>query len=175
MHKAQREYCQNVKSLFPRYFQAGKRVIDVGSLDINGNNRYLFKSPETYIGVDIMKGPNVDFVFPIHQYPIGMAGIADVVISTEMLEHDKYWEQSLLAMYNILSNGGLLLITCASTGRKEHGTKRSEPKASPATNGYYQNISEEMFLKVSQKLDFTEWNLQINAIDCDLYFYGVKQ
>lgn len=40
-HKAQITYCNQIKQLYPEYF-IGKNVLDVGSMDINGNNRYLF-------------------------------------------------------------------------------------------------------------------------------------
>jgi hypothetical protein len=40
-HQAQQDFCNSVRQLFPDHFR-GKTVLDVGSLDINGNNRYLF-------------------------------------------------------------------------------------------------------------------------------------
>jgi hypothetical protein len=52
--------------MFLQYF-IDKCVLDVGSLDINGNNRYLFDNCE-YTGLDIGEGPNVDIVMPIHEY-----------------------------------------------------------------------------------------------------------
>ena len=41
-HERQQEFCKKVKDIFPEYFK-GVNVCDVGSLDINGNNHYLFE------------------------------------------------------------------------------------------------------------------------------------
>ena len=40
----------------------GKRIVDIGSCDVNGSLRPIFESwhPSEYIGVDIREGPNVD-------------------------------------------------------------------------------------------------------------------
>lgn len=45
-HEAQIKYLLQVKSKFPERF-INCRVLDIGSLDLNGNNRYLFDSPYT--------------------------------------------------------------------------------------------------------------------------------
>src|SRR3954470_10882706 len=59
-HSQQIAFCQRVKALLPQHF-TGKRVLDCGALDINGNNRYLFTDCE-YTGIDVVGGPNVDIV-----------------------------------------------------------------------------------------------------------------
>ena len=48
-HHAQRLFFTRVKHRFPERFD-GCSVLDIGSLDINGNNRYLFNGG-TYIGM----------------------------------------------------------------------------------------------------------------------------
>ena len=47
-HPVQIVWCEKIKEDFPEYFR-NKRVLDVGALDYNGNNRYLFEDCE-YIG-----------------------------------------------------------------------------------------------------------------------------
>ena len=37
-----------------------KKVLDIGSLDINGSNRFLFEDCN-YLGIDVGEGKNVDF------------------------------------------------------------------------------------------------------------------
>lgn len=37
----------------------------------------------------------------------------DVVISTEMLEHNRHWLASLANMCKLVKSGGVLLFTCA--------------------------------------------------------------
>lgn len=41
MHKEQINYCLSIKNKYPELFKG--KILDCGSLDINGNNRYLFE------------------------------------------------------------------------------------------------------------------------------------
>lgn len=172
MHKQQRNYCLSVKERFPEYF-AGTRVVDFGSLDINGNNRYLFEGCN-YVGVDLGIGENVDYVCRAHQYR--PAHPVDVVISTEMLEHDEFWLESIINGYRILRPGGLLLFTCATPPRREHGTRRTNPDDAPFVGDYYRNITEKD-LHENFNLDsmFNPWEMRTEESPGDLYFCGVKR
>ena len=169
MHKRVRNFCGRIKQLFPQYFTK-VNVLDCGSIDINGNNRYLF-SDCRYIGIDIVAGPNVDIVTPVHQYHPGKP--FDVVVSTEMLEHDAYYDKSLQNMMYLTRPGGLLLITAAGTGRPEHGTANAHPGNSPATHGYYKNITVEM-LAAAIDLEEFEW-FEISYDSTDIRFAGIKR
>lgn len=177
-HTAQVEYCNFVKSRFPEFFK-NTRVIDFGSLDINGSNRQFFENCE-YIGLDIGPGKNVDIVSRAHEYDAPDASY-DVVVSTEMFEHDKFLHLSLPNMVRVLKPGGLFFWTCAAPGRPEHGTRRSEPTASPFTSqegegwdDFYENVDEN---KVRRILDidnmFSEYSF--NILGCDIRFYGIKK
>ena len=42
-HKEQRDFCLRVKEKYPEFFK-DKKVLDIGSLDINGSNRDLFEN-----------------------------------------------------------------------------------------------------------------------------------
>lgn len=177
-HPAQRRFCRRVRRKHPLHFWK-KNVIDVGSLDINGTNRYLFNKCN-YVGVDLIGGKNVDFVgvaemvIPqIEKQWSWHQGFVDVIISTEMLEHDRTWADSLRVMYDSLRHGGLLVITCAGDGREEHGTTSSLPGDSPATNEYYKNVSNEMFASVIKADMFSEYFLR--QYRTDLQFYGIKK
>lgn len=172
MHTEQKEFCKKVRKRFPLRF-INARVIDVGSLDINGNNRYLFTF-SNYTGVDIVDGKNVDIVGMAKDVLPGMKK-ADIVISTEMLEHDKTWDESLKAMYNAVKPGGLLIITAAGTGRREHGTTATSPADSPATNDYYCNITHKMFGAVLGPELFDEYFIKHDWRQSDFNFYGIKK
>jgi hypothetical protein len=168
MHKSVQRYCEAIRRRFPEHF-TGKSVLDCGSLDINGNNRYLFTKCQ-YLGIDIASGRNVDIVIQVCDYKPGFQ--YDVVISTEMLEHDEGFGMSLFHMFNLLKPGGLLLITAAGFGRKEHGTTASSPGSSPMTNDYYHNI-EACDIDDSLPLE----NFKIWSIDYqphDIRFFGIK-
>ena len=173
-HREQREWCELVKYAHPEFF-IGTNVLDIGSLDINGNNRYLFEQCD-YTGIDIGDGPNVDVVCSGHLFKSD--DLFDVVISTECFEHDEYWEQTLKnVINNLLKDGGLFLFSCAAPGRPEHGTKKTSPKNSPFTTDYYRNLSEEDIRSV---LDcdniFSNYKFKTRKeFPQDLYFYGIKK
>ena len=97
-HREQREWCELVKYAHDEFF-VGTNVLDIGSLDINGNNRYLFEQCN-YTGIDIGEGKNVDVVCSGHLFESD--DLFDVVISTECFEHDEYWEQTLKNVINKL-------------------------------------------------------------------------
>ena len=168
MHKEVKRFCQSVKLQYPSHF-AGVDVLDCGSLDINGNNRYLFENSQ-YFGIDIVKGKNVDLVTRVHQFKSTKQ--FDCVISTEMLEHDMYFTESLNAMYDLTKPGGLLLITAAGQGREEHGTHQHHPNDSPLTKDYYCNINVPMLLSGFDLKEFSCYT--ISYFKTDIRFAGLK-
>lgn len=171
-HKEQREYCKRIKELHPSKFNS-VNVLDCGSLDINGNNRYLFDN-SNYLGIDVGKGKNVDVVTPIHKFK--SSAKFDFIISTECFEHDKHYKESLLNIVDLLASGGMFLFTCATTGRAEHGTTATSPEDAPFTTDYYKNLTEQ---DIREVLDidgiFTEYSFEIDNNHKDLNFYGIKK
>lgn len=179
-HPEQKAFCEKVKSLRPEFFEY-KRVLDVGSLDINGNNRFLFTSC-SHIGIDIGPGPNVDVVAVAHEYNEPDESF-DVIISTECFEHDMHYAKSIQNIMRLLAKGGMFIFTCATTGRPEHGTRRSDAGVNaPLLAGhgewsdYYKNLTEQ---DIREVLDvdavFSEYYFEVNEQACDLYFYGIKK
>ena len=157
----------SVKNRFPDFF-INARVLDCGSLDINGNNRYLFEDCK-YTGIDIGDGPNVDIVTPIHKHQ----GTYDTVISTECLEHDRYISESIANMEKMAV--GCLLITCATHPRMPHGVTWRSPTSSPFTNDYYRNVTPMMIFENIDLSLYSYCELQVNAVAGDLYFFAVKK
>lgn len=178
-HNAQREFCRSVKREHPDRFR-DCLVLDAGSYDINGTNRSLFESSR-YLGIDLIPGPNVDLVIRAHDFH-APAGTFDFIISTEMLEHDLYYGQTLDNFVRLLRPGGTLLFTCATTGRREHGTIASKPADSPGTvsrggawSRYYRTLSEDDVRRiVDVDRVFTTYEFSVNRSMMDLYFWGVK-
>lgn len=170
MHNEVKQFIKKVRRKHTRYF-FGSSVLEVGSLNINGTVRKFFWFCK-YWGIDLLDGEGVDMVCPIrsHKQPREY----DVVISTEMLEHDKDWKESLRQMYENLKDGGLLILTCASTMRPEHGTTRTTPQDSPFTTDYYRNISISDFTEVLPPDLFTEYFIGEERNGQDLMFYGLK-
>jgi SAM-dependent methyltransferase len=171
-HKEQIQYCSKIRSKYPEYFKDCE-VLDIGSLDINGNNRYLFKN-YTYIGLDIGAGRNVNVVSRGHLYSPDFK--FDFVISTECFEHDEFYKKTLLNAYKLLKPGGFMLFTCATTGRPEHGTTRTRPKDAPYVGDYYKNLTESDIKEVWDcDILFSNYEFEVNNRSKDLYFYGIKK
>jgi SAM-dependent methyltransferase len=169
MHRAVKNFCLSMKETFPGFF-FDKDVLDCGSIDINGNNRYLFDNC-SYTGIDIIPGKNVDHVSYTHDFKSAI--FFDVIISTEMLEHDRFYKKSLQQMYQLLKPGGLLLITAAGTNRPMHGTSFHSPKDSPATLDYYKNLTASVFTDALYLEDFSFYN--ILYVGTDIFFAGKKR
>ena len=102
-----------------------KRIIEIGSKDINGSIRPLiqkFLNPKNYIGIDIKKGKGVDLICPAEKLVehFGKESF-DIVIATEILEHVKNWKVVIQNIKGILKQGGYLYITTRSKGFPYHG------------------------------------------------------
>lgn len=177
MHREQYEFVTSVKSRHPYYF-TNARVLEVGSLDINGSIRDLFKDC-LYTGIDIDWGPGVDTVCLGHEYR-APDGAFNTVVACETFEHDPYWKQTFKNMIRLCRPGGIVLVTCATTGRKEHGTTACQPQSSPNTVrlgwNYYKNLTQEDFLAEFDLDKYFYFNIfGTNQQSCDLYFYGVRR
>jgi len=180
MHTQARDFTVFVKNIFPDLF-TNKRVLDVGSGDINGNNRFLFENCE-YDGNDVIQANNVTIVSKTKDLPFA-DNLFDTIISTECFEHDPEYKQSFLKIYDMLKPDGLFCFTCASTGRNEHGTRRTSPNDSYGTIGnledmsdYYKNLTEIDLNEVLPLNNlFTVWDTYYNSETKDLYFVGIKK
>lgn len=177
-HLLQQEFCKSVKEKYPDFFY-NKKVLDVGSLDINGSNKGLFEDCE-YIGLDIGVGPNVDIVCVAHKF-FPPDETYDTIISTEMFEHDMFYEKSIVNIMRMLKPGGLFLFTCASTNRSEHGTRKSDSWTAPFLvnkgewGDYYKNLVEDDILIIPGfKEAFPTGHFSYNEDKTDIYFCGIK-
>tara|TARA_B100000902_G_C27143683_1_gene830015 strand:+ start:183 stop:806 length:624 start_codon:yes stop_codon:yes gene_type:complete len=185
MHKQQIRFTKKVKRKFPIFFKGDIKVLDIGSYDINGSNRFLFDSNVDYLGLDIMEGPNVDIVSRCHEFN-GTNESFDLVISTECFEHDMYYKESIKKIVELLKPGGLFVFTCATTGRPEHGTLRTTPENSATAianlskeeiewKNYYKNLTKEDISEIIDlKKVFKRFKFSRHKRICDLYFYGIK-
>lgn len=96
----------NFKNKFAEELK-GKKILDVGSQDINGSYRQMFLDLGCeYVGVDIVGGNGVDMIVPFNKLPFE-DGYFDCVISGQTLEHAEMpWELSR-EMGRVLKSGGL--------------------------------------------------------------------
>ena len=94
-----------------------RNVVECGSRDVNGTVRDLWPDA-TWTGVDIAPGAGVDVVSDFTVFwPVVLP---DLVVCCEVLEHVEDWTAIIYHALEMLVPGGVLLVTCASTGRAAH-------------------------------------------------------
>lgn len=157
---------------------AGASVLEIGSYDVNGSVRNLFAAAGRYVGVDLVAGPGVDVVRFGHQIDDPDSSY-DVTVSGECFEHDPHWHETFLNMVRLTRPGGLVAVSCASRGRPEHGTSRSDTALSPGTQAagldYYRNLNKRDFEDtLPLRSMFAEYRFWYMPTHFDLYFAGIK-
>jgi SAM-dependent methyltransferase len=101
---------------------AGKRVVEAGAYDVNGSVRPHVEAlgPAMYLGTDMRDGPGVDYVIAAEDLLPVYAGLADVMINMEMLEHAADWQAAMRGLIGALAEGGVLVLTTRSEGFPFH-------------------------------------------------------
>ena len=94
-------------------------VLDFGSYDVNGSYRNLFTSTWNYIGVDLIEGPNVDYV-PIDPYQWSQisSNSVDLVISGQALEHCEFPWLIFKETKRVLKYNALCIFIAPSSGHE---------------------------------------------------------
>lgn len=96
------------------------RVLDVGSLDVNGNIRDKFVG-FNYLGIDMRPGKNVDVDINAHDLKETFKkGEFDLVVCFDTLEHDDQFWLTIENMKWILKTGGWLLVGTPSINHPIH-------------------------------------------------------
>ena len=170
-HPEQRQFLARVKQEQPEFFH-GQRVLEIGSLNINGTARDFFTDCD-YTGVDLGPGDGVDVVGLGHE--VAFDKPFDVALSCECFEHNPHWAATFLNMYKQVRAGGLIIVTCATVGRAEHGTARTSPQDAPLVPwDYYRNlVREDFYDHFDIKAMFSTYAWNANPISHDLNFWGL--
>lgn len=153
----------------PSAHPTGNRVLEVGSLDINGGVRHLFDDLTSggglYVGIDAQSGPGVDLVADASVYkspwPI------DIVVCLEVFEHTSLWPKIIRNMHETLAPGGVFIATMAGEGRRPHSAIDEKP-IRPWE--YYQNVTGPML--ESRLRDFSSY--EVNVLGSDTRCWAVK-
>ena len=173
-HIQQFRFLHFIKETLPSYFKE-KKVLEVGSLDINGSVRGLFVDCD-YTGIDVASGKGVDWVVNGEDFA-APANSMDVVISCECFEHNPEYDKTWLNMIRVMKRDGLLIFTCATYGRAQHGTSTESPESSPLTVGkgqdYYRNLVEDDFGFLMLTHFFADHFFVTDHSNADLYFVGL--
>lgn len=174
-HPDQLEFFADVIGCFPEQFAGA--VLDIGSMDINGGPHTLI-NPRHYVGVDLIPGPNVTVVGRSQELDLPSASFS-VAMSSECFEHDPDWRTALRVMIDATAEGGVVVVSCATRGRREHGTTRADGGfASPGTvalgQEHYANVGIAEVAAVIRHDDFDRWYALVNGRRSDLYVVGLR-
>ncbi len=165
-----------------------KRIIEVGSLNVNGSVRHRIEkcSFKEYIGVDIRNGVGVDVICDAVDL-IDMFGenSFDILICTEVLEHVEDWKTVIHNFKLIVKPRGKILITTRTIGAGYH----------PYSDDFWRYTPEDMrnifsdfkikflkaskkdnslFIKLSKPVKFIEHNIsnyKIYSVESEKEFY----
>lgn len=176
-HSAANMFIKTILSEIAKARGNPTKILEIGSHDVNGSIRtVVMQSTKVfeYVGVDLSAGPGVDVIGSGHEVSLGFERF-DFVISSECLEHNPYWKETLYNMRKHVTPNGYVVVSCATLGRVEHGTARTDPKSSPGTSdlgwNYYKNLSAKDF-PADFLSSFQAHRFWTNEYSRDLYFVG---
>lgn len=96
------------------------RVLEIGSMNVNGSPRPVFKGAE-YIGIDFREGPGVDLVMSAEKLPEKFPlGYFDTVVCVETLEHCEHWREVLVSAWSMVRGHGHLVLTVPMPSKGRH-------------------------------------------------------
>ena len=185
-HKEQLQFLTELRNIVSSKRKLSDiNILEIGSYEVNASIRDIFKGTK-YLGIDLLAGPGVELV--VNGEDIRkLNNKFDIVISSECFEHAINWKKIFFSMIDCVKDDGFIIMTCASTGRIEHGTTRSdyyhtaihktEIKSSPGNNDdYYKNLTKKDFLKnFDISKIFEKYFFFYNIHSFDLYFAGQKK
>lgn len=92
------------------------KVIDLGSMNVNGSYRELLPADVDYVGVDLEPGPGVDVVLTdVYRLPFEDSSV-DIVMSGQMLEHCGQFWRVFTEITRVLKPEGLAFMIAPSGG-----------------------------------------------------------
>jgi SAM-dependent methyltransferase len=138
-----------VNHIVQSYLSQPGRVLEIGSMNVNGSVREYFTEATEYIGIDMQEGNGVDIVMPstncISKW--GQESF-DTVLCLEVLEHDRTFWRTVEDMRLLVKRGGHMIITTPSYLFPYHGYPKD-----------YYRFSEDTYNEVF----FTGWE-KIEAV-----------
>ena len=98
-----------------------KKVLDIGSMDMNGSPRPLFKDCE-YVGIDIQAGVGVDMILDARQDMTKELGkeTFDAILCLNTLEHIGLFWKALENIWEVLSPKGYFYLAVPTFGFPQH-------------------------------------------------------
>lgn len=121
MHQSSmRAMSEFVSTHLARYAGTPLRILDVGSMNVNGSYRELMTDPKwEYTGLDAAAGPGVDIVLPSpYDWAPFKSNSFDVVVSGQAFEHIEYPWVTIVEVSRVLKPGGVACLIAPSGGHE---------------------------------------------------------
>jgi SAM-dependent methyltransferase len=118
MSESERQVIKDIRA--KHNFSAGN-VLEIGSLNVNGEVRDLFADATKYTGVDMCEGEGVNIKINGHDLMGEFdAGTFDTIICLNTLEHDDLFWQTLFCINSLIKKDGILIISTPTFGFPQH-------------------------------------------------------
>lgn len=127
MHVESRAWVENCEAVFGPH----RRILDVGGRDVNGSNRASFLDYDEFVSVDRLAGPGVDVVADVIPWTEGHPPWFDLVLISNVIEHERRWRRVIAAARTVLIPGGLLVVA----GPGPEFTRHSAIDGGPVRSG----------------------------------------
>ena len=101
-----------------KYFPGNPKIsiLEVGSMNINGELRALKTSNMEWLGLDLELGPGVDQVIELgKRFPLDGRSF-DLVVASSVFEHDIQFWNTFLEIIRSVNNTGIILLIVPSQG-----------------------------------------------------------
>lgn len=168
MHVEAYEYVRRVIAARPVVAQGD--VVEIGSRNINGSIRELFKAASAYLGTDLAAGKGVDLVVDATDADALPAESFDTVVCCEVLEHAPV-APIVASAARWLRPGGFLIATMATTGRAPHSAVDG---GALRPGEHYENVTEQAMLDALAAAGLEPVNVETNGRTADLYVLAQK-
>ena len=140
-----------MRKFITKYLSNSGKVLDVGSMNINGSYRDFFNNGWEYTGLDIKYGNGVDLVVKDqYNWDELKDETFDAVISGQALEHIEDDKAVMSEICRVLKYGGFCCVIAPSAG-----VKHSEPD--------YRRYTVESMEELLKTCDFTILESYIDA------------
>lgn len=141
----------HARLFFATYFHDGgsRRILEVGSADVNGGLRSLAPEDADYVGVDFAAGPGVDVILDDPMTLPFPDGSFDACVASSCFEHAAFFWQTAVEIARVLKPGGLFYLNVPMNGpyhAHPHDCWRFFPDAGIAISDWTRHVGQELVL-----------------------------
>lgn len=138
-------------------------VLEFGSRNLNGSVRLIIHA-QTYVGVDLYEGPDVDVVGDAATVDLSPQRF-DLIVCTELFEHadDDTCQAIVGNAYRHLEPDGVFIATMAGPGRTPHSAIEAVPELQPGE--FYRNVTPDLLASWLAAAGFT---FEIDVLGLDI-------